>query len=124
MSETGERIEFIDAQPEQKNPKRSKGMKDLLNGNVLSKEAVGNQLPYILFLAFLAVMYIGNRYRYEKMVRYGQELQSEVSNLRAESITTAAELMHISRQSQVSRMVKEKGLGLEESTVPPRKIKR
>lgn len=122
MSEQKERIEFIDAQPQPKDPKK-RGVLNILDGSLLSKENVTGQIPYILFLAFLALIYIGNRYRYEKLVREGQKLQVEVKNLRAESITTAAQLMHISKQSQVAKMVEEKGLGLEESIIPPKKIK-
>ena len=122
-NENNERIEFIDAQPIPKEPKRKGGMRDILNGNILSKENVSGQIPYILFLALLAVIYIGNRYKYEKLVRDGQNMQVEVKNLRAESITMASQLMYISKQSQVSRLVQEKGLGLEESVVPPKKIK-
>jgi hypothetical protein len=122
-NENNERIEFIDAQPIPKEPKRKGGIRDILNGNILSKENVSGQIPYVLFLALLAVIYIGNRYRYEKLVRDGQNMQVEVKNLRAESITMASQLMYISKQSQVSKLVQEKGLGLEESVVPPKKIK-
>jgi hypothetical protein len=122
-NESNERIEFIDAQPIPKEPKRKGGIRDILNGNILSKENISEQIPYVLFLAFLATLYIGNRYRYEKLVHDGQIMQVEVKNLRAESITMASQLMYISKQSQVSRLVQEKGLGLEESVVPPKKIK-
>ena len=98
-------------------------MLSILDGSILSKDKVSSQIPYTLFLALLALIYIGNKYRYEKLVREGQKVQVEVKNLRAESITTAAQLMHISKQSQVARMVEEKGLGLEASVVPPKKIK-
>jgi hypothetical protein len=123
MSEDKERVEFIDAQPQPKGQKRKGGLRDILNGNILNRETVTGQIPYILFLAFLAIFYIANRYRYEKLVRDGRNLQLEVRDLRAESITTASQLMFISKQSQVSRLVNEKGLGLEESVVPPKKIK-
>lgn len=120
MSEK-ERIEFIDAQTQPK--EKRKGVLSILDGSILSKDKVSSQIPYTLFLALLALIYIGNKYRYEKLVREGQKVQVEVKNLRAESITTAAQLMHISKQSQVARMVEEKGLGLEASVVPPKKIK-
>jgi|SRR5690554_2878062 len=116
-----ERIEFIDAQSQPK--EKRKGVLSILDGSLLSKDKVSNQIPYTLFLAFLALIYIGNKYRYEKLIREGQKVQVEVKNLRAESITTAAQLMHISKQSQVARMVEKKGLGLEASVVPPKKIK-
>ena len=123
MSEDSKRVEFIDAPPEQKEAKKTSGLKDILNGNILNRESVTSQLPYILFLAFLAIIYIANRYRYDKLMNHGQILQVEVKNLRAESITTASQLMFISKQSEVSKVIESRGLGLKESVVPPKKIK-
>lgn len=122
MSTEEERVEFDDVQGEPKESKRSVGVKDLLNGNIFSQEGFSSQVPYFLFLAFIAVVYIANQYKYEKLVKKSQELQIEVKNLRAESITTASQLMFISKQSEVAKMVEAKGLGLEESVVPPKKI--
>ena len=121
--EENENIEFIDAPKEQKTAKKSSGLKDILTGNILSRESVAGQVPYVLFLAFLAIIYIANRYKYEKLVKQDQTLQVEVKNLRAESITVASQLMFISKQSEVSKLIEKKGLGLEESVVPPKKIK-
>ncbi|HNV81566.1 MAG: FtsL-like putative cell division protein [Tenuifilaceae bacterium] len=123
MSEQEKTVEFVDATSGRKDGKRTNVIRNILNGNVLNRESVTSQIPYIFFLAFLAIIYIANRYRYEKLVKEVQTLQVEVKNLRAESITTASQLMFISTQSQVSRLVEEKGLGLEESVVPPKKIK-
>lgn len=123
MSNDSKRVEFIDEKPAKGEKKRGSGIRDLINGNILSRESVTSQVPYFFFLALLAILYIANRYRFEKFVRQSQEIQIEVKNLRAESITTAAELMNISKQTQVARMVEEKGLGLKESVVPPKKIK-
>jgi hypothetical protein len=67
-------------------------------------------------------MYIGNRYHAEKVLRQNLKLQNEIKELRAEKITTASELMYSSKQSEVLKMVKEKGLELEESFDPPKRI--
>lgn len=119
--ETNKRVEFIDAQAKPKSTKLG-GIRNIINGNILNIENVSTQIPYILFLAALAILYIGNRYNHEKLIREEQALQVEVKNLRAESITTASELMYISKQSQVARLVQERNMGLEESLVPPKKI--
>lgn len=124
MSEDNETVEFIEEKPEKpKDKKNSMGLGDILTGRVLNRDSVSRQLPYILFLAFLAMFYIANRYRYEKLVKKEQTLQKEVRNLRAESITTAAQLMFISKQSEVAKLVDKRGLELKESVVPPKKIK-
>lgn len=124
MTESDERVEFIEEKPEKPKDKKSNvGVKDFLTGSILTSETVSKQIPYILFLAFLAFFYIGNRYRYEKLVKTEKKLQIEVRNLRAESITTAAQLMFISKQSEVAKLCEIRGLELKESVVPPKKLK-
>lgn len=124
MSDDKGTVEFIEEQPEKpKGKTTTPGVKDFLTGNVLTSQTVSKQLPYIIFLAILAVFYIGNRYRFEKLVKKEQKLQKEVRNLRAESITTASQLMFISKQSEVAKLCEKRGLELKESIVPPKKIK-
>ena len=122
MSDKGKNIEFIDESQERKELKRVGTLKGLLAGSLLTRERVVRQLPYILFLTLLAFIYIGNRYHAERLVRQNSRLQDEARELRAKAISTSAELMHLSKQSEVIRLIRKKGLGLEESVTPPRKI--
>lgn len=116
-------IEFIDPEIENSEEKKT-SFKDLLDGTILTRKSIVNQLPFIFFLTFLAAIYIGNRYHAEKVVRDLTKLQQEVKDLRAESITNASELMFISKQSEVIKMVRGANLNLEESVKPPIKIKK
>ncbi len=102
---------------------KSFSFRQIIDGSLLTRQAVVRQLPFILFLALLAVLYIANRYNAMRITRQVNELQAEIRELRARSITIAAELMNLSRQSQVARMVQEKGLDLKESVTPPRVLK-
>jgi len=114
-------VEFIEEKQERKES-RFGAVKDLLDGSLIANDFIVRQLPYIVFLVILAFVYIANRYNAEKVVRANIELSKEINDLRAEAITTSSELMFISKQSEVSKLVKAKGLGLEESVVPPTKI--
>ncbi|HHJ11090.1 MAG TPA: hypothetical protein ENK25_09425 [Bacteroidetes bacterium] len=113
-------IEFI----EDAEPKVSKKgiFRSFIDGTILANQLIIKQLPFILFLTFLAMIYIGNRYHAEKIVREITRLKKEIQELRAESISTSAELMYKSTKTQVLKAIKEKNLGLEESMVPPGKI--
>ena len=117
----GRNIEFIEDQHAQKEARKS-SFRNFIDGTVLTRETVIKQLPYIIFVVFLAILYIGNRYHAEKVVRETVSLQNEVKELRAEAITTSAELMSKSRQSEVAKMVSENDLGLKELLDPPGKI--
>ncbi len=107
---------------EPKDEKKPIKAKEFLDGSILIRETMTRQLPFILFLTVLAVLYIGNRYHAEKMVRNISEIEIEVKNLRAEQITIASELMNISKPSEVSAIVNEKNLGLKPSFEPPKKL--
>ncbi|MBU0765809.1 MAG: hypothetical protein KJ607_13350 [Bacteroidetes bacterium] len=96
--------------------------RDLIDGTVLTREGVVRQLPFIVYLVFLAVIYIANRYNAEKIVRETIALQNELKELRSKKIAVESELMFISKQSLVAKMVEENDLGLVESVVPPMKI--
>lgn len=102
-----------------KQPGKKSFFKELLSGSMVSEKLILNNLGYVLFLTFLAVIYISNRYNAEKIIRETTKLQSEVKNLKAEALSTSSKLMNISRQSKVYNMVKEKWLGLEELKTPP-----
>ncbi|MFA6402824.1 MAG: FtsL-like putative cell division protein [Salinivirgaceae bacterium] len=105
-----------------KNSDGKPSLKSLLDGSILTKDAVLDQMPYVLFITFIAVIYIGNRYHAEKTLRQTKESYTELKEMRAESITAASKLMNMSKQSVVARMVKEKGLELKESVKPPKKL--
>lgn len=93
-----------------------------MDGSILTRDGVIDQLPYLLFLTLIAILYIGNRYHAEKVARESLKLQSEIKELRAEAITSASKLMNISKQSEVARLVEKYGLGLKEAVEPPKKL--
>ena len=97
-------------------------MKELLSGSMVSEKIILKNLGYISLITFLTAIYIGNRFHAEKITRESTKLQREVKDLRAESLSTSADLMYLSKQSEVFSMVREKGLNLEELKSPPYKL--
>ncbi len=97
-------------------------LKELLSGPMVSEKIILKNLWYVLLVTLLAAIYIGNRFHAEKITRESVRLQREVKDLREESLSTSADLMYLSRQSVVYRMVKEGGLNLEELKTPPYKL--
>ena len=77
-------------------------------------------LPFVLYLAFLAIVYIGNSFYAEKNIRNIEKLQRELKELRYEHIFIKSKVMSESRQSAVAKNLE--GLGIKESRVPPKKI--
>lgn len=96
-------------------------IKELLSGGITSKIILKN-LWYVMLITTLAAIYIANRFHAEKVTRDLNRIQTEVTELRAESLSISAELMYASRQSEVYKLVREKGLGLEELKTPAFKL--
>lgn len=115
-------IEFDDDQSGVKAGRKT-NLRDIIDGSLLTNEYLVKQFPFILFLAFLAIVYIANRYHAERVVRETLRTQTELRELQSESVTIASELMFISRQSAVQKMLNDKGIELKESMAPPKKIK-
>ncbi len=104
----------------------SKGIgsvKNVIDGTMLTSNRTVKQLPFIFFLGVLGLFYIGNRYNAEKIVRKTNKVQSELKELRSEQIAVASELMQISKQSVVLKLIENYELDLIESTEPPKIIK-
>ena len=97
-------------------------IKSLFSGSLFSEKIILGNLPYLLLLTILGAFYIANRFHAEKIIRRTDQLQEEVKELRAEAMATASELMYISKQSQVKRLITQRGLDLEELKDPPYSI--
>jgi len=103
--------------------KRKGLLRDIIDGNILTREVFVTHLPYLFFLAFLGIVYIGNRYHAEKVVREIVNVQKEVKDLRTESIEIQRILLSKCNQSNVVKLVTDRKMGLTQPDVPPKKIR-
>lgn len=109
----------------EKRPSRfSSFLMSFVSGNILSRQEVRRVYPYLLFIAFLAFVYIGNVFRMQSLYRRHDRLTEEVRELRAKSMTIASEKMRATRQSNIIREIERRGLPLKESLTPNRTIQR
>lgn len=92
----------------------------LLSGGKMSSVTVVNSIPFLLFIAFLGIVYIANRHYAENTVRKISKINKEVKVLSWEFKTLKADLMLKSTQSEVLALVDT--VGLKELVEPPRKI--
>jgi hypothetical protein len=92
----------------------------LLTDGVISKEAASEMMPFIIFIAFLGMVYIGNRHFTEKNIRNIDKLNKEVKEMRWDYKTLKADLMLRSTQTEVAKKVDT--LGLKEPVEPPKKL--
>lgn len=103
--------------------KAGASVKSVLEGSLIA-EKLRNNIRFVLFVTVLGIWYISNGYSTERLHRERVALEKEVTDLRFESITAAADLMFMRKQSEVIKRIKNEGLTLEESKEPPVKLYR
>ncbi len=106
--------------PIKKPNKMTKGLHDIIGGDLLSKQAVLNNLPFLIFLAILALFYISNTYYTEKTFKQIEKIKNELKELRYQSITTKAKMLDVCKQTEIAKKVGL--LGIKETITPPYKI--
>ena len=94
----------------------------LFTKGIISTESATRALPFILYLAFLGMLYIANMHLAEKNIRLIDKLDKEVKELNWDYKSTKAELAYRSTLSQVKGRVDTLKLGVKLSDVPPQKI--
>lgn len=99
--------------------KKATGKKSSEGGFITYDKMVEN-IPFIIFLAGLAIVYIWNTHYAEKTRRDKDKLNRELKEYRWEYVSAKSELMFKSKQSEVLKLVEPSGL--KELTTSPKKI--
>ena len=84
---------------------------------VLNYQSIVRQMPFFLFLAFLAVIYIYNGHYADKTIRDISKTAREVKELQYEYKTVKGAELFQSKQSELLQVVQP--LGLKEMTQAP-----
>jgi hypothetical protein len=99
--------------------KQSIQTKELKNRwkRLFSHRWIVKNLPFFLFLAVLAVIYIYNGHYADKTAREINKAGNELKELQYEYKTLRSEVMFLSKQSELAKAVAP--FGLKEIVVPP-----
>ena len=98
---------------------KSSTVRDILNGNILTKKFLKKKYGLLIMIAALTFLYVDNRFYCETQMAKEIDLKKKIIDLKYESLTISAELMEISRQSNVMDKVNASGISLVQSTTPP-----
>ena len=91
----------------------------LSKGFITTDEAT-RALPFVLYVAFLGMIYIANRHLAEKNIRDIDKVGKEVKELSWDYKVTKADLAYKSTLSEVAKRADT--LGVRESIQPPQKL--
>lgn len=97
-----------------------RGVQNVMDGTILTREIVIRLLPFILFITILGLIYISNSYYAQKTIKEIDKGTSEMKELQYEYITSKSVLMFYSSQSEVAKRLRE--TAVKESVEPPQKI--
>jgi hypothetical protein len=84
---------------------------------LLNYKAIVRQIPFFLFLALLAVIYIYNGHMADKTIREISKTSTELKELQYEFKSVKGDVLHRSKQSELMEAVAP--LGLKELTDAP-----
>jgi hypothetical protein len=104
--------------------KKSNGSRNIIRfinvfGHV-NRNQVVHSMPFILFISLLLIIYIGNNYYAEGLIRDIDRTKKELKEKRAEYISTKSRLMYHSNQSEMAKALEP--FQVKESVHPPGKI--
>ena len=96
--------------------------KEIINGDIFTRQQLMKNLVFIIYIVFLTIVYIYNKYQTEKVLSDIILLKKDLKELRTYSVSNATELMSLSKESEVIRLVEENGLKIKPLKRPPAKI--
>lgn len=118
---------IVNQKQEKKSPKaenKSTGKRfsarSVLTGSFLEKEGLIKQIPFILYISLLFLLYIANSFYGEKTIFEIEKYKSELIELRSEYISAKTRLMTGTNLSKVSEKLKP--FGVLPSHTPPGKV--
>lgn len=89
---------------------KRRGIGQYLELSYWSSDLIVKQLPMVLFLGFLGMVYIANAHLSERNVRQIQVLKRDIQELRWQYMSLQADIMYDSKQSEIEDQVRAQGL--------------
>ena len=95
-------------------------LKSILGGDVLGSKFFLKQVIFVIFCVILMLLYTGNRYASQQDAILIDSLRQNLQNVKYNVMTQSSELMNMTRQSNVERMLKTtKDSVLQNPVTPP-----
>ena len=100
--------------------KKGSFFNEYLGGDVFSKKTVIKQLPFVLYVVFLLMLYITNTYIAEDVNREVLMKTRLLDEKHVEYVYNKSEITRMTKQSELAKILKNKGI--KESVEPLKKI--
>ena len=93
-------------------------MQDVLNGNIFTMQRVRRHYKLFLLIFVLLIVYIFEGYQSQRQQARIVELNRALQDAHYEYLTVNAELTEMSRQSVISKRLRDAGSNVKESVTP------
>ena len=93
-------------------------MREFVAGDILLKETIQKKFLFVLLLVVLSLVYVNNRFLYERQLRELNKLKIEVDDMHYRSLVASKELKQAGRRTMILKALRERGSNLEEATEP------
>lgn len=120
LEEEAEREVIVEEKP-------AKGIPDnfftqFLKNGVVTSDDVTRALPFLFYVAFLCMVYIGLRHVSDNNIRDIDKVGKQVKELSWEYKSSKAELAYKSTLTEVAKRAEADSIGIHQSEQPPQKI--
>lgn len=88
-------------------------------GSVLSHDEFTRRLPVLVYIVFLMLLYIANGFHIQHKHGELDRISDELKQLKTEAVTSSAVRMTLTRQSEIERLLEERGIPLVQDGPPP-----
>jgi len=85
-------------------------VKSILEGSFLVREKAVKQLPFLVFLTCIGLLYIFNSNYANHTIISISRTKKQLEEQRYEYINTKSKLMHTTRQTEIERRIEQTGL--------------
>jgi len=104
--------------------KKKMSLKSWLDGDMLLSPFLQRHLGLLILIFALIIVYVSNRYAFQREQVEIQRLRTELSDVKNEALARTGELMENSRESNIERFIVEQGSELKIPTKAPVVIKK
>lgn len=101
-------------------PKKVSFVQKYIGGEVFTKKTVTKQLPFVIYVVLLLMLYITNTYIAEDVNSELMVQNRVLENKHVEYVYNKSEITKLTKQSQLVKLLKDRGI--KESVEPLKKI--
>ncbi|MBR4829571.1 MAG: hypothetical protein IKZ92_07210 [Muribaculaceae bacterium] len=100
-----------------------KAGKDIIQGRFLSLDFFKRYAVYVIAMVVMALAYIANKFVCQSSMQEVMTLKTELANAQTDLVNSSAKYNSMIRESEMTRLMREKHIGLTAPSDPPYELR-